>query len=65
MSEQGDSVGDLAERIASYVETALTYDQWSKHEAMVEAVRIACEDARHSTLTVILGRDAANKAMGT
>ncbi len=60
--EAPSPVMDLATRIANYIETAQTYDQMSKREAMVEAVRLACEDARSDTLNVISG--AAQRLAG-
>ena len=54
MTDKGDSTA-LANRIADYVETAHTYGQWSKRRAMVEAVRIACDDASHETRRVLDG----------
>lgn len=40
----------LAERIANYAETAISYANWSKRDCLIEAVRLTCEDAREDTL---------------
>lgn len=53
--KNGQSVQALAERIADYVETAKSYPEWSKRDAVMEGVRLACEDARADTLDVISG----------
>lgn len=46
-------VQDLAERIADYIETSVTYSSWSKRDCAIEAVRIACEDAVDDTRRLI------------
>jgi hypothetical protein len=48
-----DLVRDLGERIADYVETARDYGEWSKRDVMIEAVRIACDDAANDTRRLI------------
>jgi hypothetical protein len=53
MTQKAESVRALGERIADYLETSLVYDQWSKRDCAIEAVRIACEDAAHHTLPLV------------
>lgn len=48
-----DLVRKLAERVADYIETSITYQSWSKRDCAIEAVRIACEDAAHETVRLV------------
>lgn len=50
MSYGSPPVRALAERIADYAETALSYANWSKRDCLIEGVRLACEDAQDDTL---------------
>lgn len=51
------SLAELQKRICNYMETAVSYDTWSKRHVAEEAVRLCVQDARDDTKR-LLGVDA-------
>lgn len=63
-----DRVTALANRVADYIETAMSYQVWTKRDCALEAVRITLEDARDETERILcealrVERDTALRTM--